>query len=105
VQQVDEHAQALLHHFMRAASLDVDDEPDATRVVFEAWVIQANGERRSGNRHRGWLFMPYLDAEGKYNDGIGPMSKSDTAASLRRAAAIGLPRWARITAAARVART
>ena len=47
VLEVDEHLQPALDDGVRAHALDVDDEPDAARVVFEARVIQALGLRRS----------------------------------------------------------
>jgi hypothetical protein len=77
MQQVDENPQPLLNHPMRAAPFDVDDKPDAACVVFEGGVVQADGGRRSGNTHNVCVFMPYADAEGKYNDGIELISKSD----------------------------
>ena len=54
VQQVDEDLQPLLDDAVRAAALDVDDEPDAAGVVLVARVVQA---RRFGRRGNGELVI------------------------------------------------
>ena len=46
VLEVDEDLEPALDDGVRADALDVDDEPDAARVVFVARVIQALGLRR-----------------------------------------------------------
>ena len=41
VRQIDEHLQAALDDPVRRATVDVADEADAARVVFEPGIIQA----------------------------------------------------------------
>jgi hypothetical protein len=40
VLQVDQHLQAARDYRMGSAACDIDDEPDAARVVFEGGVVQ-----------------------------------------------------------------
>ena len=43
--EVDEHLQRLAHDGVRAAALDVGDEPDATGVVLIRGIIETLGGR------------------------------------------------------------
>src|SRR6185295_4298855 len=50
VQQVDEDLQALLDDRVGAASFDIDHEPDATRIVLVAGIVETGSDRWSSHR-------------------------------------------------------
>jgi hypothetical protein len=51
MQQVDEDPQPLLDDRMGAASFDIDDEADATRIVLMAGIVETGRDRWSSHRN------------------------------------------------------
>ncbi len=79
VREVDEYLQALLDELVRLTTVDVADEADPARVVFEAGIVESLACRRDPMGHPP---SPAMRGRGNHSRGAASLDANATASSL-----------------------